>query len=263
MPTTFTHDLFGRDVYRRLPAGLQEAVRRHGELYRIGQHGPDIFFYYRILKNRVNQVGTRMHKEKAAPFFRKGLDRARREQDEALLVYLLGFACHFMLDSTCHPYIGKLTDAGLVSHSHVEKEYDRYLMLQEGLDPLHFYPSRCIVPGEETAREIHKAVPEVSAPRILSTLRWMKYTTNLMVCDDAGRRQKIILPLLDVLGLGEHIGDNFMRAEADPSCGPYLEELQKLYREALSETVPALEELYRIGTEGGEVPARFDRDYNG
>lgn len=262
MPTTFTHDLFGREVYRRVPGELKQLIREYGELYRIGQHGPDILFYYRILKNRVNQYGTRMHNELAKPFFEKGMERAREEEDEALLVYLLGFACHFMLDSTCHPYIKTLTDAKTVSHGKIEKEYDRALMLKEGKDPFHFYPSECIVPSIASARTIHKAIPKISYPTIFASLRWMKYLTNLMVYDDGGKKQKLILPLLKLSGHEESIGDNFMREEADLTCLPMLEELQKLFEQALEETVPMVEQLYQIYQEGGEIPERFQRNYN-
>ena len=42
MPTTYTHDLFGKRVCRKLPEKLQHLIRSNGNLYRIGQHGPDI-----------------------------------------------------------------------------------------------------------------------------------------------------------------------------------------------------------------------------
>ena len=50
MPTTYAHDLFGQKVYRQLPDQVKEIIRKNGELYRIGLHGPDIFFYYFIFK---------------------------------------------------------------------------------------------------------------------------------------------------------------------------------------------------------------------
>lgn len=48
MPTTYAHDLFGKRVYRKLSAKLQHLIRSNGNLYRIGQHGPDILFYSKI-----------------------------------------------------------------------------------------------------------------------------------------------------------------------------------------------------------------------
>ena len=46
MPTTYAHDLFGKRVYRKLSAKLQHLIRSNGNLYRIGQHGPDILLFY-------------------------------------------------------------------------------------------------------------------------------------------------------------------------------------------------------------------------
>ena len=128
MPTTYAHDLFGKEVYRRLPADMRYVIRRHGDLYRIGLHGPDILFYYMVSKNPVTQFGVRMHQEKARTFFQEGMRQVRRTKDEALLAYLLGFGCHYMLDSACHPYVNKMADEGVVPHIVLEKEFDRVLM---------------------------------------------------------------------------------------------------------------------------------------
>ena len=117
MPTTYAHDLFGQKVYRQLPDQVKEIIRKNGELYRIGLHGPDIFFYYFIFKNHVSSVGYRMHKEKARAFFAQGMAQVRETGDEALLAYLLGFGCHYLLDSSCHPFVNEMNDKGRISHS--------------------------------------------------------------------------------------------------------------------------------------------------
>lgn len=46
MPTTYTHDLFGKKVYQGLSQEMRQLLRTHRDLYRIGLHGPDIFFYH-------------------------------------------------------------------------------------------------------------------------------------------------------------------------------------------------------------------------
>ena len=63
----------------------------------IGLHGPDIFFY-----ERWNKIARKMHQEKANTFFEKAQDII---QSEAQLAYILGFICHYLLDSQMHPYI--------------------------------------------------------------------------------------------------------------------------------------------------------------
>ena len=97
MPTTYAHDLFGKEVYKRLPSDMKALLRRHGDLYRIGLHGPDILFYYMVSKNPVTQFGIEMHHEKARAFFEEGMRQVRRNDDEALFAYLLGFGCHYIL----------------------------------------------------------------------------------------------------------------------------------------------------------------------
>ena len=45
MPTTYTHDLFGKKVYRQLPEEIRKVIRENGNLFRIGLHGPDTVSY--------------------------------------------------------------------------------------------------------------------------------------------------------------------------------------------------------------------------
>ena len=75
MPTTYTHDKFGKDVYKKLPEHIKAVIRKGKGVYRIGQHGPDIFFYYKPIclpQSRINKIGPQMHKEPAFGSFRRG-----------------------------------------------------------------------------------------------------------------------------------------------------------------------------------------------
>lgn len=67
---------------------------------------PDILFYYMVSKNPVTQFGIDMHREKAKAFFEEGMSQVRRNKDEALLAYLLGFGaiiCLILMPSLCEP----------------------------------------------------------------------------------------------------------------------------------------------------------------
>ena len=109
MPTTYAHDRFGREVYEQLPANLKKIIRENKKLYLIGLHGPDIFFYYHpFSKNRVSDYGTLLHEQTASVLFEDEVKKYQQSPSEAMEAYLLGFACHYLLDSTCHPYIGNL-----------------------------------------------------------------------------------------------------------------------------------------------------------
>lgn len=137
MPTTYAHDRFGREVYEQLPANLKKIIRENKKLYLIGLHGPDIFFYYHpFSKNRVSDYGTLLHEQTASVLFEDEVKKYQQSPSEAMEAYLLGFACHYLLDSTCHPYIGKFVDHTGISHAKIETSLDQYFMLEDGLDPL-------------------------------------------------------------------------------------------------------------------------------
>ena len=134
MPTTYAHDLFGQRVYTFLTPEIRQVIRKNKNLFRIGLHGPDILFYD-IPNSRVTRTGIVMHREVAAPFFERGMTLVRQKHDEKLLAYLLGFACHYLLDSTCHPYVYEMAEKEVISHTLLEKEFDRTLMLETGKHP--------------------------------------------------------------------------------------------------------------------------------
>ena len=106
MPTTYTHDIFGKEVYKRLPSEIKEAIRESKSMYLIGLHGPDILFYYQpLMKNRVSGLGHQVHQREAAEFFCQAVVKYQEEPTAQMLSYLLGFGCHYILDSACHPYV--------------------------------------------------------------------------------------------------------------------------------------------------------------
>lgn len=265
MPTTYTHDLFGKKVYAKLPGEMKKVIRENGELYRIGLHGPDILFYFMMSKNPVSRFGVAMHHEKARAFFEQGMERVRESTDEALLSYLLGFGCHYLLDSTCHPYVNRIAEEGVVSHTLLEKEFDRTLMLEQGKNPLHFYPSDCIVPRMSSAKVIHKVLPLIRTINIYISLKMMKFMTNAMVYDDGGRRRKWLARLFALAGKknAKTLLDHFMTETPAPECAKPVEELKKLYEEALEKAPAELESLYALSVEPGHLSERWNQTYSG
>lgn len=109
MPTTYTHYAYGQEVFHKLPEELQRKIEPYIEYYNIGVHGPDILFYYHsYCKNKVNQYGVKVHHEPAREFFKRAFKvfQAQKNRNEAF-AYLAGFMTHFILDSSCHPYVRK------------------------------------------------------------------------------------------------------------------------------------------------------------
>lgn len=265
MPTTYTHDYFGKKVYQKLPAEMKKVIRQNGELYRIGLHGPDILFYYMISKNPITQFGIDMHKKKARAFFEQGMAQVRHTGDKALLAYLLGFGCHYLLDSACHPFVDEMADAGVISHTILEKEYDRFLMEESGKNPYLYRPSDCIVPRYRWAKEIHKVFPLIKSVNIYISIKMMKVLTNLMICNDGEKRRRRIEKLFRLTGSESAMSllEHFMTKEPVPGSSIPVARLNALFWEAVEETPEELMELYSLSKKEKKLSDRWDRTYNG
>ena len=102
MPAVYAHRRFGEKVLAACQNDVaRTAIESYPDLYNIGLQGPDILFYYDPLrKNAYKAAGDAMHNAPAAPFFEAGAAHVNgRPEGQALLSYLLGFLCHFALDS--------------------------------------------------------------------------------------------------------------------------------------------------------------------
>ena len=140
MPTTYAHYKFGKDVIGALPKQLQRTIKNNRELYDIGLHGPDIFFYYKVWsQNHVNMTGYELHDQPAQAFFLQSAEIIRRSNnDEAAQAYIYGFICHFALDSECHKYVEKMIHVSGITHSEIEMEFDRMLLSEDQIEPVSY-----------------------------------------------------------------------------------------------------------------------------
>ena len=181
MPTTYTHFAFGKKVFELLDKDLRYELRPHMDYYNVGVHGPDILFYYHAFrKNAVNRCGSRVHHEKAEVFFRHAFSiyMEQTDQDRSLAkAYLAGFMTHYILDSSCHPYINKRIRETGISHTEIETDLDSLIMRQAGLRPRRFHPGLHLKPTWKMARLIAPYY-DMSSRQILSSLLDMKFVVN-------------------------------------------------------------------------------------
>ena len=149
MPALYTHNRFGAAVVEHLEDELKEIIKKHYTQFRIGLQGPDIFFFYRPWKKcEVSQFGYGMHDEYADTFFEKAAEIVRQKgRDSREYAYILGFICHFSLDSECHPYVEKMVDEIGVGHIEIEGELEKHLLRLDNRDPLA-YPIWKFIPTD-------------------------------------------------------------------------------------------------------------------
>jgi len=129
MPAVAAHYSFGQEVLGLLPGSIKSFIEENKPAFDLGLQGPDLLFYYKVWKkNEVVDRGHELHRQTAGSFIRAALTSLEQNpgspQAEA---YLLGFACHFVLDSTFHGRISELAPEDS-EHRLLEAELDRQLM---------------------------------------------------------------------------------------------------------------------------------------
>lgn len=263
MPAGFTHYAFGNRVLMELPPDIQSIVQSNLSLYQIGQHGPDIIFYYRpFLPNSVSRVGFQMHKRPARSFFEQARTTIQLSRDTRLTAYTLGFLCHFMLDSECHGYIKqKVQDTG-IAHAAIETEFDRLLMLEAGKNPFTTNPAGHLKITPENAELVSRIFVPLTTKQIYIGLRSMKFYSQLLLCPTEKKR-KFLQKVLKTTHTEEHYGGLIMRPNPHPCCLDSNIKLYQLYDAAVAKTISVLIEYYQSISSNAPLSQRFDMDYNG
>ena len=261
MPTTYAHDLFGKMVYHRLDPEIQEKIKKYQTTYQIGLHGPDILFYVRPFhKNRFNQMAHRLHREEAAGFFERGRELYQKTGNEEILVYLLGFICHFMLDSTCHPYISEYMKKTGARHDEIETEFDRALMIRTGKDPFHYQPGSVIRIEKNSVDAISEVMEGMSHKDIVRALMGTKFYTRLPICDSEKKR-KIKLAIARILFMYRLADGRIIRGEPKDICLESTQHLTQLFLQAVPEAAAMINEYYKQKNGSDRLNVRFERNY--
>lgn len=140
MPNYYAHLQFGIQVLDALPESLRMRLERERDAYTLGQYGPDPLYFYRPVRGgAVRALGRTVHCQPVRPLM-EHLRLAVREGKTFSAGYAAGFLCHFALDSRCHPFIRQREDGGKIAHMSLETEFDRFLMVRNGVDPLRETP---------------------------------------------------------------------------------------------------------------------------
>ena len=165
-----------------LPDDLQNIILNNRAIFDYGVHGPDIFFYYNCLKhNEVNRYGSAMHDIPYKDTLAQIKENFKKtENKDMALSYLLGFTCHFTLDSYCHGFIEKVDETMPYSHGKIESQFDRYLLIKDGFNPVTKSVTDMFHPDKKMAKVISGLFNKFDEDIIYKTLKDQKLYLNLL-----------------------------------------------------------------------------------
>ncbi len=110
MPATITHAYFAQDVYDILPENIQKNI----DCPRMRMFGQsmDALMFYRLFRplpgKKIRNFSQYFHRNQSQQYFLCLINYIKEnhfESDGDVCSYLAGMICHYVLDSTVHPYV--------------------------------------------------------------------------------------------------------------------------------------------------------------
>lgn len=102
MPSTVTHYLFTKDVLKCIDKDVQHRIKNSEDIYNLFGNSFDILFFSNP------KLGSRAHGYNTNVYFANMINYIRNNNltnNSDVLAYLYGSICHYVLDSTIHPYV--------------------------------------------------------------------------------------------------------------------------------------------------------------
>lgn len=138
MPQLITHNLFAKDVYKKLDKEIQESIKDSIDVYEMFSQSFDTFMYTISLNpNFIKQTTSlrkRGHKKNVNKYFTNMINNIKElnlENNSQVLGYIFGSINHYILDSTAHPFIFYKT--GLFDYKK-RKETSKYIGLHGDME---------------------------------------------------------------------------------------------------------------------------------
>ena len=259
MPTTYAHWRFGCECIETLPQNLKQIVHRYRELFDLGVHGPDIFFYD-LRHSDVSRYGYAVHEKPGRDFFERAIKvyKETEKDKEAMLAYLLGFLSHFTFDSQSHGYVERKKEVSGISHNKIEAEYDGYLMRQEGKAVNRVNRSASLKPSRFAAEIIARFFP-FDEDVMLRTTRWQHLIIRTLFCKTSLKRNFIRSTLEKLNKLDDR--DLIVEVNEMEGCKDSNLRMDKLKANALLIYPELVNDLMNALNSDEKLPAYFDHDF--
>lgn len=259
MPGLYAHFLFGVKVKALLPENLAKVIETHREEYLLGLQGPDLLFYYRPLK-RKPVTGGRIHWEPAAGFLEHAVSVLQEGSDDGALAYIIGFICHFTLDSGCHPTVRYSMKRDGVTHAAIETEFDRLLMRRQRIDPKSFSPKPLIPRGKGATDCAAPFYPDAARRQLDRSLFVMRCCVTVLY-SPRKTPKRLLRGLIFLSGFSKK-GKGLVAGEApNPQCAEAMERLLPVFSESMMTALEQIENFLAAVQGAAPLNARFARNF--
>ena len=109
MPSVVTHHYFAKDILKKVNEKTRQTLENSFSIFLIFAQSFDNLFYYKLLTpwlgKKERTLGYEAQKMKVNLYFENIINEIEKNPNSDNLAYLYGSYCHYILDSTCHPFV--------------------------------------------------------------------------------------------------------------------------------------------------------------
>ncbi len=160
MPATYTHHIFTNDVYKSLDKDIQNKINLN--VFNLFGKSFDALFFYKT------KLGSIMHNENANLYFANIIKYIRNNNlfdDSDVLAYLYGSICHYVLDSTIHPFVYYYSGKYDVNSKKTYKYRGRHDYIESMIDNLLYYERNNVLMYKQKVSD--EVFPRIEFSKIL------------------------------------------------------------------------------------------------
>lgn len=143
MPSITTHHIFSKEVLNQLNKKELNRFKNKLEIYHTFAQSHDYLFYYTFGKNKkkINSFGHYAHRNNTQNYIVniiKEIKNSNQENNPELIAYLYGVLTHYVLDTTCHPYIFYKTGVYRKKEKDTRKYFGGHTTIEKNLDAIYY-----------------------------------------------------------------------------------------------------------------------------
>lgn len=144
MPSLITHHMFSKEILNHLKKEELDKFNKELTIYHTFAQSHDYLFYYTFdIKNarRIKDFGHYAHRHKTQKYLIniiKEIKENHLENNQQVVAYLYGSITHYVLDTTCHPYIFYKTGVYRPEEKDTRKYRGGHNKIEKDLDAIYY-----------------------------------------------------------------------------------------------------------------------------
>ena len=160
MAGTVTHYYFAKVVYNNFDKKTKKNIYRYLDTLYMFTQGPDTLLFYRLNK----KLSQTIHRNNTQGLFINTINYIldnKLQHNYEIMAFLYGFICHYILDTTLHPYVNYKTGIYNSKHNIIEKYIDSYYIFNNENVLSHKYKVHRYLFNNKMSKTLNRMIDEV------------------------------------------------------------------------------------------------------